>query len=46
MQISYVQLLTARREEGDEISLMKFIRELDRKMEFLEMDLRYGYNVI
>ena len=27
-----------RREEGDEISLMKFIRTLDKNMEFLEMD--------
>nr|WP_285835521.1 MULTISPECIES: Fe-S cluster assembly ATPase SufC [unclassified Sporosarcina] len=30
--------INARREEGDEIGLMKFIRELDSKMEFLEMD--------
>ena len=30
--------INARREEGDEISLMKFIRELDSKMETLEMD--------
>src|SRR4051812_16716285 len=30
--------INAQREEGDEISLMKFIRELDSKMEFLEMD--------
>ncbi|MFD1205804.1 MULTISPECIES: Fe-S cluster assembly ATPase SufC [Sporosarcina] len=30
--------INARREEGDEISLMKFIRELDSKMEVLEMD--------
>nr|WP_304442599.1 Fe-S cluster assembly ATPase SufC [Sporosarcina sp. P13] len=30
--------VNARREEGDEISLMKFIRELDSKMDFLEMD--------
>lgn len=30
--------INARREEGDEISLMKFIRELDSKMEFLDMD--------
>ena len=30
--------INARREEGDEISLMKFIREMDSKMEFLEMD--------
>ncbi|BAQ08543.1 iron ABC transporter ATP-bindingprotein [Bacillus sp. OxB-1] len=30
--------INAKREEGDEISLMKFIRELDNKMELLEMD--------
>ncbi|WP_304608790.1 Fe-S cluster assembly ATPase SufC [Planomicrobium sp. CPCC 101079] len=30
--------MNARREEGDEISLMKFIRELDKKMEVLDMD--------
>ncbi|PNB77153.1 ABC transporter ATP-binding protein, partial [Pseudomonas sp. FW305-BF6] len=30
--------VNARREEGDEISLMKFIRSLDKNMEFLEMD--------
>ncbi|WP_339254526.1 Fe-S cluster assembly ATPase SufC [Sporosarcina sp. FSL W8-0480] len=30
--------VNARREEGDEISLMKFIRELDSKMDVLEMD--------
>ncbi|MFP3917988.1 Fe-S cluster assembly ATPase SufC [Lysinibacillus telephonicus] len=30
--------INARREEGDEISLMKFIRELDKTMDFLEMD--------
>lgn len=30
--------VNARREEGDEISLMKFIRELDKTMDFLEMD--------
>ena len=29
--------INARREEGDEISLMKFIRELDKAMAFLEM---------
>ena len=29
--------INARREEGNEISLMKFIRELDKTMEFLEM---------
>ncbi|MBO9130717.1 Fe-S cluster assembly ATPase SufC [Bacillus sp. 165] len=30
--------MNARREEGDEISLMKFIRTLDKSMDFLEMD--------
>ncbi|MHC8515982.1 Fe-S cluster assembly ATPase SufC [Sporosarcina sp. ITBMC105] len=30
--------INSRREEGDEISLMKFIRELDSKMDLLEMD--------
>lgn len=30
--------INARREEGDEISLMKFIRTMDKNMEFLEMD--------
>lgn len=30
--------INSRREEGQEISLMKFIREMDSKMEMLEMD--------
>ncbi|KKB33679.1 Fe-S cluster assembly ATPase SufC [Bacillus thermotolerans] len=30
--------INSRREEGDEISLMKFIREMDQKMDLLEMD--------
>lgn len=30
--------INARREEGDEISLMKFIKDLDKKMATLEMD--------
>ncbi|MGL4522488.1 MAG: Fe-S cluster assembly ATPase SufC [Bacilli bacterium] len=30
--------MNARREEGDEISLMKFIRTLDKSMDFLEMN--------
>jgi len=30
--------INARRGEGNEISLMKFIRKMDEKMEFLEMD--------
>jgi len=30
--------INARREEGDEISLMKFIRTMDKNMEYLEMD--------
>ncbi|MDQ0273036.1 Fe-S cluster assembly ATPase SufC [Cytobacillus purgationiresistens] len=31
--------INSRREEGEEISLMKFIRKMDSKMEYLEMDL-------
>ncbi|WP_170008076.1 Fe-S cluster assembly ATPase SufC [Bacillus fonticola] len=31
--------INARREEGDEISLMKFIKKMDNMMEYLEMDL-------
>lgn len=31
--------INARRGEGNEISLMKFIRQMDKQMEFLEMDL-------
>jgi Fe-S cluster assembly ATP-binding protein len=30
--------INSRREEGDEISLMKFIKAMDKKMDFLEMD--------
>jgi len=30
--------INARREEGDELSIMKFIRKMDEQMEFLEMD--------
>lgn len=30
--------INARREEGDEISLMKFIKDMDKKMDLLEMD--------
>ncbi|WP_338751008.1 Fe-S cluster assembly ATPase SufC [Bacillus sp. FJAT-52991] len=30
--------INSRREEGNEISLMKFIRKMDEKMDFLEMD--------
>ncbi|MBM4760755.1 Fe-S cluster assembly ATPase SufC [Bacillus sp. B15-48] len=30
--------INSRREEGQEISLMKFIRSMDQKMEYLEMD--------
>lgn len=30
--------INARREEGDEVSLMKFIRQMDKQMELLEMD--------
>jgi Fe-S cluster assembly ATP-binding protein len=31
--------INSRRGEGNEISLMKFIRQMDKQMEFLEMDL-------
>lgn len=31
--------INSRREEGQEINLMQFIKKLDKKMEFLEMDL-------
>ncbi|WP_096202517.1 Fe-S cluster assembly ATPase SufC [Bacillus sp. FJAT-45350] len=34
--------INAKREEGDEISLMKFIRQLDEKMELLEMDQSFS----
>ncbi|MGG0656690.1 Fe-S cluster assembly ATPase SufC [Rummeliibacillus pycnus] len=34
--------INARRGEGNEVSLMKFIRELDGKMEFLEMPEEMG----
>lgn len=30
--------INARREEGKEISLMKFIKQMDKQMELLEMD--------
>ncbi len=31
--------INARRGEGNEVSLMKFIRQMDKQMEYLEMDL-------
>ncbi|MGA8942418.1 MAG: Fe-S cluster assembly ATPase SufC [Thermoactinomyces sp.] len=34
--------VNAKRGEGNEISLMKFIREMDKKMELLEMDERFA----
>lgn len=34
--------INARRGEGNEISLMKFIRELDKKMELLEIDQSFS----
>lgn len=34
--------INAKRGEGNEISLMKFIRQLDKKMEVLEMDEKYS----
>jgi Fe-S cluster assembly ATP-binding protein len=34
--------MNAKRGEGNEISLMKFIREMDRKMELLEIDEKFA----
>lgn len=34
--------VNAKREEGNEISLMKFIREMDSKMDLLEMDQKFA----
>lgn len=34
--------INAKREEGQEISLMKFIRQMDEKMKILEMDEKYS----
>lgn len=34
--------INARREEGDEISIMKFIKQLDKTMDFLEMPEEMG----
>jgi Fe-S cluster assembly ATP-binding protein len=34
--------INSKRGEGNEISLMKFIRQLDKKMEILEMDEKYS----
>ncbi len=34
--------INSRREEGDEISIMKFIKEMDKKMNFLEMNEQYA----
>ncbi|MBD1373816.1 Fe-S cluster assembly ATPase SufC [Hazenella sp. IB182357] len=34
--------INAKRDEGNEISLMKFIREMDKKMELLEMDEKFA----
>ncbi len=34
--------INARREEGDEISLMKFIRQMDKQMDLLEMDQSFA----
>lgn len=38
--------VNAKREEGDEISLMKFIRGLDKKMDFLEMDQAFAHRYL
>jgi Fe-S cluster assembly ATP-binding protein len=34
--------VNARREKGNEISIMKFIKEMDKKMNFLEMNEQYA----
>ncbi|MGD8190882.1 Fe-S cluster assembly ATPase SufC [Brevibacillus ginsengisoli] len=38
--------INARREEGNEISLMKFIREMDKRMETLEMDQSFAHRYL
>ena len=38
--------INARRGEGNEISLMKFIRELDKKMKVLEMDESFAHRYL
>ncbi len=38
--------MNARRGEGNEISLMKFIRELDKRMETLEMDQTFAHRYL
>jgi len=38
--------INARREEGNEISLMKFIREMDKKMSTLEMDESFAHRYL
>ncbi|MGA3513692.1 ATP-binding cassette domain-containing protein, partial [Lactiplantibacillus plantarum] len=38
--------INARRGEGNEISLMKFIRELDKKMGALEMDEAFAHRYL
>ncbi|MDF2607522.1 MAG: Fe-S cluster assembly ATPase SufC [Bacillales bacterium] len=38
--------INAKRPQGDEISLMKFIRQLDEKMKFLEMDEKFAHRYL
>ena len=38
--------INARREEGNEISLMKFIREMEKKMKTLEMDESFSHRYL
>ncbi|BAB07190.1 Fe-S cluster assembly ATPase SufC [Halalkalibacterium halodurans] len=38
--------INAQREEGDEISLMKFIRQLDEKMDLLDMDESFAHRYL
>ncbi|WP_062199560.1 Fe-S cluster assembly ATPase SufC [Massilibacterium senegalense] len=38
--------INARREEGEEISLMKFIRQMDKRMDLLEMDESFAHRYL
>ncbi|SUK46449.1 FeS assembly ATPase SufC [Staphylococcus aureus] len=46
MLISCVSAINAKREEGQEINLMQFIKKLDKNMDFLDIDKRTWHNVI
>ncbi|RSK28457.1 Fe-S cluster assembly ATPase SufC [Bacillus sp. HMF5848] len=38
--------INAKREEGNEVSLMKFIKTMDKKMDFLEMDVNMAQRYV